>query len=182
MIPIFITGNKNKVEETSRILGIKLENQKIDVPEIQSLNIEEVVSVKAKSAYEALNTPVLVEDTSLIFNTLGQLPGPFIRFFVDALGNEKICRLLDSFTDRSAVAVVVFALCDEQGIQVYRGEMSGQISNQPLGSNGFGWDAIFIPTGSEKTYAEMTPEEKDRFSFRAKALEKLRPILMKEQW
>ncbi|GCE09430.1 non-canonical purine NTP pyrophosphatase [Dictyobacter aurantiacus] len=170
----FITGNKGKAEQVSWLLHVPLTHKKIDLPEIQSLDLATIVAWKAKEAYQHVQSPVLVEDTSLCFGALGKLPGPLIKWFLAELGTNGLCRLLDSYPDRSAEATVMFGLYDGQALHTFRGSQKGSIALAPRGQNGFGWDSIFIPSGSEKTWAELTIEEQKEASMRKAALEKLR--------
>jgi len=168
----FITGNLDKVKWTQRYTPLSLEHQNLDLIEIQSLDSREVVEHKVKQAYQILKQPVLVEDTSLIIHALGKLPGTFIKFFLKELGNEGICKLITT-SDRSAVAKVVYGLYNGTSLSFWEGELEGTIAKKPLGSNGFGWNPIFIPKGQKKTYAQMTDEEIDQVSLRRIALEKM---------
>lgn len=82
MQPItFITGNQKKADYLAKYLGFPVEHKKIDLDEIQSLDLAEIIEHKVKQAYEIVKTPVIVEDVSLEFSALGRLPGPFIKFF-----------------------------------------------------------------------------------------------------
>mgnify|MGYP000020870401 FL=1 len=159
--PLFITGNQHKADYLARMLGMPLEHRKIDLVEIQSSSPEEVVRHKVREAYEIAQRPVLVEDVSLGFAALNGLPGPFIKFFVEAPdGLEKLCRMLDGFDDRSALAVCVFGYYDGCGMHIFRGELPGSIAAHPRGDSGFGWDKIFCPDGyNGRTRAELSPEE-----------------------
>ena len=77
----------------AKLLDLPLEHQKIDLDEIQSVSLEEVVEHKVRQAYEIAKRPVLVEDVALSFEALGGLPGPFVKFFVEAPnGLENLCR------------------------------------------------------------------------------------------
>lgn len=91
----FITGNQKKADNLARLIGMSVEHIKLDLDEIQSLNLREVVEHKARQAYEKVQRPILVEDVSLEFETLGRLPGTFIKFFISEMSHEDICRLLD---------------------------------------------------------------------------------------
>lgn len=102
MILTFITGNPAKAEQLSGHLEFPVEHKKLDIPEVQSLDLKEIAEYKAREAYQQVQRPVLVEDTSLIFNALGNLPGPLIKWFLEELDNEGLCRLLDNYRDRSA--------------------------------------------------------------------------------
>lgn len=160
MKPVFITGNQNKADYLARTLGIELEHQKVELDEIQSTDLREIVEHKVKQAFAQIGKPVLVEDVSLRFESLGGLPGPFVKFFVDAPdGLEKMCRMLDAFEDRSARAECVFGFYDGTSLQFFEGGLNGKIAKNPRGENGFGWDKIFEPEGYEgETRAELTPE------------------------
>ncbi len=174
---VFITGNSAKADQ----LGIHLEypvvHQKIELAEIQSLDLHEIVEHKAREAYRYIQKPVLVEDTSLIFHALGRLPGPFIKWFLVELDNNGLCKLLDGYKDRSALAEVCFGFHDGKELHFFDGEWKGSIALSPRGNRGFGWDPIFIPEGHEKTWGEMTPEEQKETSMRRIALKKLENFL-----
>ncbi|MCR4276287.1 MAG: non-canonical purine NTP pyrophosphatase [Candidatus Parcubacteria bacterium] len=173
----FITGNAGKAKYLSDYFHLPVDHVKLDLHEIQSLNLKEVVEDKARCAFEIVHAPVLVEDVSLRFAALKALPGPLIKWFLETLGNEGLCRLLDAFGDRSALAEVEFAICDESGVHAFGGSIEGTISDNPRGEMGFGWDPVFIPKGYDKTWAEMTDDEKHATSMRKIALEKLAAFL-----
>ncbi|MCX6756121.1 MAG: non-canonical purine NTP pyrophosphatase [Candidatus Nomurabacteria bacterium] len=162
----FITGNSSKAEQLSRHLGYPIKHLKLDIPEIQSLDLQEVTKYKAEQAYKQTNSPVLVEDTSLTFNALGKLPGPLIKWFLIELDNEGLCKILDSYEDRSALAKVCFGLYDGKDFRVFEGEIKGTISVKPRGDRGFGWDPVFIPEGKKKTWGEMEMDEQNETSMR----------------
>lgn len=159
--PVFITGNQDKADYLASMLGVPLEHQKVDLDEVQSTSLEEIVTHKVKQAYDLVGKPVLVEDVSLGFDVLNGLPGPFIKFFVDSPdGLEKLCRMLDGFDDRSATASCVFGYYAAKDVVLFRGELRGSIADHPRGDGGFGWDRIFEPEGyGGRTRAELTPEE-----------------------
>jgi non-canonical purine NTP pyrophosphatase (RdgB/HAM1 family) len=173
----YITGNPGKARLVSRYLAFPVIHKPIDLIEIQSLDPTEIIEYKAKEAYKLVGSPVLVEDTSLRFLALGRLPGPLIKWFLAELGTDGLCHLLDNFSDRSAVAEVQFGLYDGQTLLAFPGAQEGSIASAPRGSGGFGWDAIFIPAGYDKTWAEMTPEESQATSMRKIALKKLEAYL-----
>ena len=165
--PVFITGNQNKADYLARVLGIKLQHEKIDLDEIQSPDPNVVIEHKVRQAYERLRQPVLVEDTSLVFVALGKLPGTFIKFFVEAEnGLENMCRMLDGFADRSAIASAVYGYYDGHVFKTFAGSLRGSIVDHPRGSGGYGWDAIFAPDGyGGLTRAEL-PDDQDIETFR----------------
>ncbi len=172
---VFITGNLNKLEWTKKYIHVPMIHKKLDLTEIQSLDARQVTEHKIKEAYKILGKPVMVEDTSLVFHALGKLPGPFIKYFLEEIGNEGMCRMLT--TDRSATAIVTFAIYDGKSVYFGEQQLKGSIADKPRGEGGFGWDHIFIPTGATKTYAEMTEKEMFKFSLRRLALEKLKKII-----
>lgn len=175
----FITSNPKKAEQLGLHLDFPVEHKKIDLQEIQSLNLEEVVRAKAETAFQKMQSSVLVEDTALTFQSLGKLPGPLIKWFLQELTNEGLCRLLDGYTSRAATATVAFDLFDGKEHVIVTGKMAGTIAPRPRGETGFGWDSIFIPLGKEKTWGEMNSEEQKQTSIRRLALEKLQQHLTK---
>ncbi len=160
-LPVFITGNQNKADYLAKMLGVTLEHQKIDLDELQTQSLEAIVEHKVRQAYERVGRPVLVEDVSLGFTALAGLPGPFIKFFVDAPdGLENLCRMLDGFSDRSVVAECTFGYYDGNEIKLFSGALRGEIVHHPTGDAGFGWDKIFAPGGyGGRTRAELSAEE-----------------------
>jgi non-canonical purine NTP pyrophosphatase (RdgB/HAM1 family) len=173
----FITGNEAKATEVSRSLGVSIDHRKIELTELQSLDLEEVVEYKAKEAFKAIGSTVLVEDTSLRFHALNGLPGPLIKWFLAELSSEQICSLLSGFSDRSATGETLFGLYDGEKLEAFHGLTVGSIAKEPRGDRNFGWDPIFIPEGSDKTWAEVSLEEKLQNSMRSRALAKLQAYL-----
>jgi non-canonical purine NTP pyrophosphatase (RdgB/HAM1 family) len=182
---VFVTSNEGKLREARRLLGAELKAESLDLPEIQSQSFEEVVRAKALEAARRLGVPVLVEDSGLEVPAWGGFPGPFTKWItMGALGQAGLARMLDSFDDRRATAVSAFALARPGGravdVLVAVGRVDGRIAEAPRGSNGFGWDVLFIPEGDTRTYAEMSGEEKDRDSHRARAFAALRKLLQEQ--
>jgi non-canonical purine NTP pyrophosphatase (RdgB/HAM1 family) len=175
----FITGNIGKVNEVSRYLGIAVEHQKLDLEEIQSLDLEEVVKDKAARAFEKVGGPVLVEDVSFVFHALGKLPGPFIKWFLSQLKNEGLCKLVDG-KDRGCTATVCYGYHDGKTIHLFSGSMTGSVVSSPRGNNSFGWAPIFMPDGYDKTYAELSDKEQAPIAMRNIALAKLREFLVSD--
>lgn len=175
---VFITGNQNKANYLAKFLGFPVEHQKLDLDELQSLNLKEIVEHKVKQAYEQVRKPVIVEDVSLEFSALGRLPGTFIRFFVDEMPFETICSLLEG-KDRKAVARCVFGYYDGDHLELFEGSMNGEIAKTPAGDNGFGWDRIFIPEGYSVTRASLNEEDDRRTYIQIKPFEKLKEFLEK---
>ena len=177
----FITGNAQKAKQVEEYFhtnpDIHFEHIKLDLIEIQSLDLQEIAIDKAKRAYDIVQKPVLVEDVSLTFLGLKSLPGPLIKWFLETLGNKGLCEMADALHSRDAVAAVEFVLYDETGQHTFGNEIKGTVAKEPRGEKTFGWSQIFIPNGFSQTWEEMTDEEKEKSSLRGPALEKLSTFL-----
>ncbi|KAL9007256.1 MAG: hypothetical protein Q9188_000059 [Gyalolechia gomerana] len=173
----FITGNKNKLAEVQAILRdvIPLDSQALDLVEIQG-SIEEISKDKCRRAAAMVGGPVLVEDTCLCFNALKELPGPYIKWFLQALGHQGLNNLLAAYEDKGAQAVCTFAYCEgpTQKPLIFEGRVQGKIV-PARGPSNFGWDPIFEYMG--ETYAEMDTAKKNGLSHRFLALTKLKDWL-----
>ena len=166
---VFVTSSRAKLIEAERILGRHLIQHDLDLPEVQALDLETVIASKAQLACKVLGgAPVIVEDTGLFIDCWKGLPGALIRWFEETVGPAGICSMLEGFADRRARAQTMVAAYDGS-LEVFSGEVHGQIAHAPRGDQGFGWDTIFIPDGETRTFGEMTSEEKDLLSMRKKA-------------
>jgi non-canonical purine NTP pyrophosphatase (RdgB/HAM1 family) len=174
---VFVTSNPNKVREAERILGFALQHATVELDELQADTVGAVALAKAQAAFHELGRPVIVEDAGIELTALGGFPGPFIKYWEKLGGLPSICRTADGLGDRRARAVCALGICSDAGSQVVVGAIAGTISAAPRGQNGFGWDAIFIPEGEDRTFGEMTAAEKDAHSHRRKAWELLRQRL-----
>lgn len=174
---VFVTGNLHKVYWVEKFLGHKLEHHQLDLDEVQDLDPTKVLEHKAKEAYRILQKPVLVEDTSLVFHALGRLPGPYIKQFLEELGNEGLSKLLQGFADRSAKATITFGYYDGKEFKAFAASLQGRIVPEPRGNLGHGWDSIFIRDGQTKTNAEMSEAEYSQNSARREAVLKLAEYL-----
>ncbi len=175
----FITGNPGKAEQVAFYLHHPVNHHKLDLTEVQSLDLEEVVRAKAAEAYSILGSPVLVEDVSLTFPALGRLPGPLIKWFLQELENEGLCRLLDG-KDRAVVAEVLFGYHDGTTCHLFSGIINGTVADHPRGTMGFGWSPIFVADDHDKTLAEMPLDEQKDINMRSIALKKLQEFLEKK--
>jgi XTP/dITP diphosphohydrolase len=173
-----VTGNAGKVKEIEAIIGAPVKTVVLDVKEVQSLSVNEVAGEKALAAYRKLGVPLIVDDTGLSIAELGGMPGALVTWFLETIGPDGILRLMRESEDRSASVSTCVAYCDGSGVQLFEGEIHGTISTESRGTNGFGYDSIFIPNGQSKTYAEMNTEEKNAESMRSIALSKLRQFLL----
>ncbi len=170
------TTNRNKLQEFRRILSdYEIVGKKLDIEEIQSLDAHKVVRYKAIEAYKANGfNPILVEETSLAISGLGGRPGTYIKdFSEDVEMRRMIAETWLQGRDRTANAKILIAVYDGKEVHIHEGNTQGTIAESLRGTNGFGWDDMFIPAGETRTFAEMTNEEKDHYSMRRKALEKL---------
>ena len=170
--PVLVTSRADKAVEAKR-LGFDLVCVPLDLPEPQALDPGEIVETKARAAYAVLQRPVIVEDSGLSIGAWKGFPGALIKWLEASAGVAALPRMLEGFGDRSATAVCAIAYFDGSRIVAARGEAAGRIASAPRGSSGFGWDALFVPEGSDRTFAEMTGEEKDVLSHRRRAWEAL---------
>ncbi len=165
--PTFITGNQGKADFLAKFLGHPVKHHKLDLEEIQSLDLREVAEYKLDKAYQKINGPVIVEDMGLSFTALGRLPGTMTKWFMEELGCEGLCRLLDGYKTREATGRVCFGYRDANQTKFFEGEVHGVVPDHPMGTGGYGWDSIFIPKEADKTYAQMNDKELKKFSLRA---------------
>jgi non-canonical purine NTP pyrophosphatase (RdgB/HAM1 family) len=178
----FVTSNPGKAREAAHFLGRPVAAVALDLPEIQSLDFAEVARAKALAAAAALGRAVLVEDSGLEVAAWGGFPGPMTKWITAGPpGPEGLARMLEPFPDRSATAVSALALAKRgdrpEKVLVAVGRKNGTLAASPRGTNGFGWDVIFVPEGRTLTWAEMSLEEKNRDSHRARAFAALRELL-----
>jgi XTP/dITP diphosphohydrolase len=120
---------------------------------------------------------VLVEDSGLMFTAWNGLPGTLVKWFEHSVGCEGMLKMLSPFENRQAEAVCLAAVYDGDTLIVGEGRVAGSIAREIRGSQGFGWDVIFIPEGETRTYAEMSSEEKNSMSHRRLAFESLKSQL-----
>ena len=129
----FITSNASKADQLAQHLDYPIVHQKLDLAEIQSLDLKEIIEHKAKEAYRHVKKPVLVEDTSLTFVALGKLPGPLIKWFLTELDNVGLCKILNEYDNRNALAEVCFGLYDGEKLDIFEGQAKGVIAERPKG-------------------------------------------------
>lgn len=177
---VYVTGNPGKAKYFSELIGLDVPHMSADITEIQSLDPETVVSAKAKQAYAELKRPVLIEDTWLEISKMERLPGPFIKWFIEELGLEGVCRLADSDDMRRGAAGCAYAYYDGVKIQVFHGRSEGTIALSPRGEAGFGWNPVFIPEGHEKTLGEMDDKTFKTEYLKIKPIEAVREFLDKD--
>jgi XTP/dITP diphosphohydrolase len=172
-----VTSNPHKKAEVVEILiGAQIESRALELPEIQSLSLREIVEAKARSAYGMVKAPVLVEDVSFEIEALNGFPGPFVKWWKQVVGYELAVRIAEEDSKYSAVAKCGAAYCDGGRVIYAEGVVRGRICEK-AGESGFGFDPYFIPEGHEKTFAQMGIEAKNGISHRARAFKVLRDEL-----
>lgn len=184
------TGNKHKIEEIESItkkFGMNVITKAeagvgdLEVEETGT-TFEENSLIKAEAIMKATGMPAIADDSGLEADALNGAPGIYSARFsgegaTDESNNAKLLKLMENIPDdeRSARFVSVVTLCFPDGTVVAaRGECPGTLRRSPRGDGGFGYDPLFVPVGYDKTYAEISAEEKNIISHRAKALGILR--------
>lgn len=174
----FVTGNSNKFEEAQLVFP-NIQQLDIDLPEIQSLDPEKILSAKIEAASMKTDKSFIIEDQEFYITGMNKLPGPYIKWFMEAIGNEGLVRLSEVFGS-NAQAKTTIGFRNESGeTHFFDAIIKGKIV-PPRGELGWGWDPIFEPEGYDKTYGEMTMEEKTDISMRRIALQKLKDFLNKQ--
>lgn len=190
---IIATNNAKKLLELSRILnplGIRALSAKeagVSLGEVEETGetFEENARLKARAALDKTGMPALADDSGLMVDALNGEPGVYSARYggegaTDAQKNEKLLKNMENVPKGKRTARFVSAICclfpDGREIMV-RGECEGSIAYAPRGEGGFGYDPVFLV--GERSYAQLTPEEKDAVSHRGQALRKLSEELKK---
>jgi XTP/dITP diphosphohydrolase len=181
---IFATNNKNKIEEIRaaltegfEILTLKEAGITIDIPEPHD-SIEENASEKSRTIHKLVAQNCFGEDTGLEVKALGGAPGvKSARYAGENADDEsniaKLLYNLQTHNNRAARFKTVISLIFQNEEYLFEGLCAGSIQYEASGTGGFGYDSVFIPEGSTKTFAEMSMNEKNLFSHRKKAVVKL---------
>lgn len=174
------TSNAHKLEEFQEMLGADVEiksfkdlKEPIDIVE-DGKTFEENALIKAKALYERVHEPVFADDSGLEVDAMDKAPGVYSARFMGedtsyAIKNDFILRQVEGKT-RTARYVCAIAYVDGSEERVYRGEVEGEISEKPVGSNGFGYDPIFYYPPYQTTLANVSDEKKHAISHRGIAL------------
>ena len=194
---IAATENKYKIEEIQAITGEfgmeVISRAEAGVPDIEieedGDTFEENSEKKAREIMELCGEITIADDSGLMVDALGGAPGVISARFAgedgnDLKNNEKLLSLLSNVApeNRTARFVSVITMIYPDGKKIVaRGECEGHIIYKPRGSNGFGYDPLFIPNGYDQTFAELSGAEKNHISHRAIALQRLRMKLMEEK-
>jgi XTP/dITP diphosphohydrolase len=175
---VLATHNAHKVEELRRILGDRLGSHELigyDGPEPveDGASFEENALIKARAANVHTGLPAIADDSGISVRALGGAPGIHSARYagtrVDADNNALLLQNLEGETDRAAEFVCAAALVDGEREVVVRGVWTGEVLHEPAGEHGFGYDPLFRPEGLAVSSAELTPDEKNAISHRARA-------------
>ncbi len=185
---VFATNNKHKLEEMRAILGGKVELLSLadidchdDIPETAD-TLEGNALIKARYIYDKYGCSCFADDTGLEVDALGGEPGVYSARYAgennDSEANmRKLLQNLTGKSERSAQFRTVIALIIEGDEFLFDGIVRGRISEERMGSAGFGYDPIFVPDGYEESFAQMAAEQKNAISHRSRAASALNDYL-----
>jgi XTP/dITP diphosphohydrolase len=176
------TSSDHKYAEAKEVLkkyGIELDRLSIERIEIQADDPELIAEYSLKQL--DIDIPILIEDAGLYIDKYYGFPGPYSSYTLRTISNEGILKLMEGEEERGAKYISAVAYRNGNISMTFRGEVKGSISHEERGTNGFGYDPIFIPEeGDGRTFAEMSPQEKSKISHRARAFRKLAEWLIKQ--
>ena len=164
-----VTGNRSKLREAGRILGFEPASVSVDLPEIQSMSLEEVLRQKASEARTHIEDPFVVEESGLELDALNGFPGPLVKWMLDAVGAEGVARVARDAGNPVAHARCLLLYDSGEEVIVVGGACRGSLVLPPRGESGFGWDSVLMPDGEEQTCAELGDDIKDQLSHRGQA-------------
>jgi XTP/dITP diphosphohydrolase len=170
----FVSRNPGKAREVREVLapyGVRVRWRRRELPEPQADSLREVVRAKLR-AVEGWPGDVLVEDSGLFVPSLGGFPGIYSAHFLKLWGFPPLLELLRR-RPRAAYFETVAGLRHDGRLHLFSGRVDGAIAQRPRGSGGFGYDPVFVPRGSRRTFAELTLAEKNATSHRARAVRKV---------
>ena len=176
----FVTKNKHKANEVEIILGdmgISIVHAPLEIHEIQTENIQDIVRDKVLKAFNIIGRPLFIEHTGLYIDSLQGFPGGLTQVFWDKLKADKFSELLGNLENTAVTAKTVIAFCDAKKIHIFEGSIEGNIAPKPRGDRAFQWDCVFIPMGYDQTFAEMI-ELKNEISMRKVAFDKFKEFLL----
>lgn len=174
-----VTGNPKKLAEVSAILGASnIQNQKLDLAEIQSMDLREIAMKKAAEAFAIVKDPVMIDDISAEVVGLKGFPGPFVKFWEQQVTwDHTLAHLLpNEGADRRMTIVASVAYKDAENEIFVEEKVEGHLVPRTEGE-GWGFDFFFVPDGYDQTYAQMGIEMKNKISHRARAFLRLKEIL-----
>jgi non-canonical purine NTP pyrophosphatase (RdgB/HAM1 family) len=164
-----VTANPGKLAEARRLAGPALQAVELDLPEIQSLDLIEVLRAKADEAWERIARPLVVEEAGLELAALNGFPGPLVKWLLQAVGAEGLARIGIGLGDPRATARSALLYRDSERTLLATGEVAGTLVLPARGPHGFGFDPVFLPAGGSQTFGELTGAEKDLLSHRGRA-------------
>jgi len=174
----FITGNNSKFNEIHSLfqkedLHCRLEQNTIKTTEIQATSIKEVAVFKLNSVREKMTNSYFIEDAGFFVDIpLNGFPGVYSKYVLNTIGNKGILDLIREYSNSKAhfEAVIALYFHPNNEIMIFEGVIEGRIAENVRGRGGFGFDPIFIPKEfPNRTFAELTIEEKNSVSHRGKA-------------
>ena len=179
-VVFFATGNIHKFNEARSLLsplGFAVALLRVKGDEIQSESLKEIAQKSVENAFRQTRLPIFVEDAGLFIDALDGFPGPYAAYVFKTIHNRGVLRLMDGTKNRGATFRSVIVYLDESIPEPisFEGESRGEITlreRKPQGEAAFGFDPIFQPEGTGKSFAEMPIEEKNCYSHRAKAMRK----------
>ena len=178
-VVFFATDNFHKFKEARKLLKktVTMGMLRVKGPEIQSNSLIEIAKNSALETFNRCCLPIVVEDAGLFIDELNGFPGPYAAYTYKTIGNKGLIQLMKNSKSKKAQFKSVVAYLDSttKDPAIFEGEAEGEITNNEpteCTRSGFGFDPIFSPFGSIKTFAQMSIEEKNNFSHRAKAFSK----------
>jgi XTP/dITP diphosphohydrolase len=176
----FATSNINKFNEAREVLAesrIALGMLRIKSLEIQSESLEEIAQASVIEAFRRYRLPMVVEDAGLFVDALNGFPGPYAAYVYRTVGNEGLLRLMEGIDSREAKfkSVVAYFSSELESPMCFEGTVTGEIvrrERKATNKMGFGFDPIFKPDNSDRTFAQMNVVEKSKRSHRAAAFRK----------
>ena len=179
-IIFFATNNVNKFNEARRVLGeykIAVGMLRVKTLEIQSDSLEEIAKSSVIEAYEKCHLPIIIEDAGLFVDALNGFPGPYAAYVYKTIGNKGLLQLMENVENRKARfrSIIAYHSVKVKSPVCFDGEVLGEITEEKRRiseQSGFGFDPVFKPARSSRTFAEMNVTEKNRYSHRAKAISK----------
>lgn len=173
-----VTSNEGKVKELSSLLspfGHTATQLDVDCPEIQTSSLEEVVEFGLDWLInQQIKAPFIIDDAGVFIEALNNFPGVYSRYIFDTIGLNGVLKQMNDIENRSATFRCVLGLVLEDGSKHnFVGECKGNLIDEQRGTGGFGYDPIFIPHGFEKTFSELSFNEKNKTSHRGQAMKKL---------
>jgi XTP/dITP diphosphohydrolase len=172
---VLVTQNEHKIKELTPLFeeyGVPFETTDLSKYEVRSHSVGNVALEAAKYAYGKLKRAVVVDDTSLAIEALNGFPGPTARYVLESIGIEGVLKLMEGVDDRDAYFDTAVGFANGWVFRYFIGTVYGDITTEPMGEGGFGYDPIFIPEGETRTYAELSLDEKVKISHRTEAFRK----------